>query len=62
MAKALGITWGKCLVELGHDTANADVIFDEVSFHARICEVKGSLDACYTRAHNHYSADFFTIF
>jgi len=52
----------KGLVQLSHNTADADVIFDKVYLHSGIRKVQRRLDSCYPRPYNHNSADLFAIF
>ena len=50
------------LVQLSHDTADADSVFDEIDFHSGIGQIERRLNAGDSRTNYHYSTNFFVIF
>jgi len=55
------VVGGEGLVELGHDAADADVLFHQIHLQAGIGQIEGSLNPCDAGTDNHHRTDFFIV-
>jgi len=55
------VVGGEGLVELGHDAADADVLFHQIHLQAGIGQIEGSLNPGDAGTDNHNRTDFFIV-